>query len=137
MKSQKIINLNTLLLLTSFLFLASNIFAQQRKGPPRIPDSEQINKMVEDLSTELSLNEEQRTNIHDLYTEHFNEIKDRMEQNKDKQKMEREEMENHRKAFEDEVKSQLSEVQQDKFEEFMKKHKPHKKHDGKKLHYSE
>ena len=44
-------------------FLTSSLSAQQRqgKGSPPIPDETQINKMVDDLSTELSLSEGQKT----------------------------------------------------------------------------
>ena len=93
MNTIKRFNLMIALLITAMFFLTSSLSAQQRqgaKGRPPIPDEAQINKMVDDLSTELSLSEGQKTEILALYTDHFAEVKASMNS---EQRPSREEME--------------------------------------------
>jgi len=71
MNTQKRFIISIALILTSMIFISSNLLAQQRQGPPKIPSDDQINKMVEDLTTELSFSEEQQASIHELYTDHL------------------------------------------------------------------
>ena len=122
MNTIKRFNISIALLITAMFFLTSNLSAQQRQGqeqgPPPIPNKTQIDKMVEDLSTELSLSDDQKTEILSLYTDHFAEVKSSMSSG---QRPSREEMQSLKKEFEDQVKSQLNEEQQDLFDEFMKK----------------
>ena len=120
MNTIKRFNISIALLITAMFFLTSNLSAQQRQeqGPPPIPNKTQIDKMVEDLSTELSLSDDQKTEILSLYTDHFAEVKSSMSSG---QRPSREEMQSLKKEFEDQVKSQLNEDQQDLFDEFMKK----------------
>lgn len=124
MNTIKRFNFSIALLITAMFFLTSNLSAQQRQGqgqeqgPPPIPSETQINKMVEDLSTELSLSDGQKTEILSLYTDHFAEVKSSMRSG---QRPSREEMQSLKKEFEDQVKSQLNENQQDLFDEFVKK----------------
>ena len=77
--------------------------------------------MVEDLSAELSLTEDQETEILALYQDHFAEVKSSMSSG---QRPSREKMESLKEEFEDEVKSLLNDEQQDLYEEFIKKNKP-------------
>ena len=130
MNSIKRFNLMIVLLITAMFFLTSNLSAQQRqgKGSPPIPDEAQINKMVDELSTELSLSEGQKTEILALYTDHFAEAKVSMNS---EERPSREEMESLRTEFEDDVKSLLTDEQQDLYEEIIKSNKPQNKQDNK------
>ena len=120
MNTTKRFNLGILLILTSMVLFSSNIFAQQREGQgaPPIPNETQIIKMVDDLSAELSLKEDQKVEILALYNDHFNEVKSSMNSGK---KPSREEMENLKTKFENKVKSLLNDEQQDLFVDFIKK----------------
>ncbi len=126
MNTTKRFNLGIILILTSMVLFSSNIFAQQRQGgqqregqgAPPIPNETQIIKMVDDLSAELSLKEDQKVEILALYNDHFNEVKSSMNSGK---KPSREEMENLKTKFENKVKSLLNDEQQDLFVDFIKK----------------
>ncbi len=126
MYTTKRFNLGVILLLTSMVLFSSNLFAQQRQGDqqregqgaPPIPSETQIIKMVDDLSAELSLKEDQKVEILALYNDHFNEVKSSMNSGK---RPSREEMESLKEEFEDQVKVILNEDQQDLFDEFVKK----------------
>ena len=128
MSKIKRFNFGIILLLTSMILLSSNLLAQQRqggqqregKGGPQMPSETQINEMVEELSTELSLSDDQKTEIIVLYTDHFAEAKASMSSG---QRPSREEMESLRSDFEDEVKSLLTDEQKTLFDEFNEKNK--------------
>ncbi len=119
MNTTKRFNLSITLLIAAMFFLTTNLSAQKREeqGPPPIPNETQINKMVEDLSAELSLTEAQSAKILGLYSDHFAEVKKLMKS----QRKSREEMESKKAEFEDEIKNLLNEEQQDLFDEFMEK----------------
>jgi len=121
MNTIKRFNLVLVILFTAFIFMSSNLFAQQRQeqGPPPIPNETQITKMVDDLSAELSLTATQKTSILTLYTNHFAEVKASM----NGKRKSREEMESHRAQFEDKVKSLIDENQKSLFEKFLKSKK--------------
>lgn len=99
-------------------------FAQKEKPhhPPRLPDAAQIEKMVDELSKELSLSESKKKKIAELHYAHFAKVKELMEKH-------REPMENMRKDFEKQVNEQLTEKQQKMLKEFMKRKRP--PHEGK------
>lgn len=97
-------------------------------GPRPIPNKEQIHKMVLDLQAKLSLSEEQKGQIESLYNTHFEELKKMHNQNEEAHKDSRDKMEAFRKEFEKEVKSLLSESQQQKYDEFLGDHKPENFH---------
>jgi Spy/CpxP family protein refolding chaperone len=122
MNTIKRFNLVVVLLFTTFILLSSNLFAQQRQeqGPPPIPDETQINKMVEDLSSELTLTPTQKTKILALYTDHFAEVNTSMKG----QRKSREEMESLKSNFEKQVKDLLTKDQKAKFEKYMKNLRP-------------
>jgi len=126
MNIQKYFSVNIILFITAMFFITSSLFAQERQKPPQIPNETQITKMVEKLSKELSLSENQKTEILALYVNHFAEVKASME-DESGQKKGHEEMENMRAEFEEEVKSLLNEEQQDMFDEFMKKNHKQRK----------
>lgn len=122
MHNKKRFNLSIVLLITAFFFLISNLSAQQRKGqgPPPIPNETQIIKMVDDLSSQLLLSDDQKTEILALYQNYFAEVKSSMN---GEQRPSREKMESLKEEFEDDVKSLLTDVQQDAFDEFQKTNK--------------
>ncbi|MDX1699105.1 MAG: hypothetical protein R3250_00740 [Melioribacteraceae bacterium] len=122
----------TFVLLMTIMFVSVAVLGQSKGKPPRVPDSEEIETMVNKLARDISLSPDQKSEILNLYKNHFEEVKEKMEQERDKQKVEREKMAEHREAFKDEVKSLLNEEQQDKFDEFMKNHRPKNKNRSRK-----
>ena len=110
-----------LLMITASIMIGGN-FAQAQQGPPPTPNSSQIKKMVMELSDTLDLNADETKDIANLFTEHFNEVKEKFESGKPS----RNEMESLDKKFKKEVNSLLTEEQQEQFETFMNKNKPQK-----------
>jgi hypothetical protein len=108
----------------SFVLITAAVFAQpqgrnsnrERQGPPPVPTSEQLERMVDQLAEEISLSENQKKKILDLHIEHFNTVK---EKTSDSKRPERKEMEKLRSDFEESVKALLTEDQIVKFEKFM------------------
>lgn len=122
MNFKQIITNRFSLLILGMLLIAGNIFAQPlqkggMQGPPPIPDSCRIVKMVDELSKSLSLDDEQKKRILDLHFDHFCEAKSQMDKNHEK-------IESLRKEFENQVKSLLTEDQKKEFDEFVKNHAP-------------
>lgn len=122
------IKLTTIILLTSFMFMLSDISAQdmQRKpqGPPPIPSEKQIEKMISDLETKLSLSESQKQKMTKIMSDHFKTMKTVQEKYKKSHDAERKEMETLKGNFDNEIKSVLSKEQSVLFEEFMKEKRP-------------
>ncbi len=108
------------LLLLAVIFATGSIFAQPQgqQGPPPIPDEEKIEEMVSDLAKEINLSDSQQEDVLELFTNHFNEVKEQMESGS---RPSREDMEELKKDFEEDVKEILTEEQQAKFESYMKK----------------
>lgn len=115
---------STVLLLSVVLF-SSGSFAQRgqqgggQQGPPPAPTSEEIKEMVSDLASGISLNEDQETEILDIYTAHFDDVSDKMKSGRP----DRKEMESLKTEFEEEVKSVLTEEQQELFDAYQKKNR--------------
>lgn len=120
MKIQKRFSLSITFIIAAMIFLTINLSAQQRQGqePPQIPNESQIVKMVDDLSSELSLNGDQKTEILALYQDHFAEVKSSMNSG---QRPNRDEMESLKSDFEDDVKNILNDEQEELFTEYVKK----------------
>ncbi len=97
---------------------------QGQRNPPPLPDSSQIVKMVDELSKELSLSEEQKTKISELHFAHFKEAKIRMEEDKKTHEKHRETMDAFRKEFETQMGELLSDEQKAEMEAYMKNRKP-------------
>jgi hypothetical protein len=125
MKTNRHIKSSVLAFITITFIVSATMFAQPQQKPPKIPNDDQINKMIENLSTELSLNEKQHQEIHELYITHFDHVREKVELKKAEHRMEREEMDNLRSKFEEEVKSLLSEEQQTMFNKFIDKERKH------------
>ncbi len=112
------------IIILSILLTGSLVQAQPQgqgrpAGPPPIPNAKQIQKMVAGLSTELSLNDQQETQISALYTAHFAQVEEVMEgSDRDAQ---REEMESLKKTFDEEVNAVLTDKQQTLYAAYQKK----------------
>lgn len=125
MNKQKRFNTGKLLIMATMLFISGNLLAQQqpdRNPPPKPPSTEEVNKMVDELSTNLSLSESQKKQVSDLFTTHFNSVgesKGGKEGNGSP-----EEMGKNRKDFEEQIKSLLNDEQKTEFDNFMKSHGP-------------
>lgn len=116
--------------------LGTNIaFAQGERqgkpqGPPSIPDEEQIAKMIEDLSAELSLDSEQEKKLAELYTGHYEKVEALQEQNKGSRGAGREAMSDLRSDLDKNVKALLSKEQLTKYNEWMKKQRQQRGRQG-------
>lgn len=121
MNKQKRINTGTLLIIALLFFISGNILAQQkpeRNGAPKPPSTSEVNKMVDELSTNLSLSETQKKEVSELYTAHYNSIRESFDNKAGKGSPE--EMQQKRKDFEEQVKSLLSAEQKTAFDKFIK-----------------
>ncbi len=121
MNKQRRFNTGILLIIATMLFISGNLLAQQqqdRNPPPKPPSTEEVNKMVDELSTNLSLNKSQKKEVSDLFTAHFNEARGSM--NNNERNVSREEMEKKRRSFEEQIKSLLNDEQKVEFDKFMK-----------------
>ncbi len=110
------------LIILAMVLSTIGLMAQKKdhKKPPPIPDQEQIEKMMADLSNRLSLTEKQENKILILYKDHFNEVSKKMEENKNSGKDGREQIKIIRENFEKDVKSLLTPEQQKQFDEFVR-----------------
>lgn len=115
------------ILLLSFLLAGSMSFAQGPKrspesgpqGPPPIPSEKQIKNMVNDLADEISLSEDQATQVLEVYLAHFEELEKKTSGNL---RPERSEMEAFQTIFQNDVKAILSESQQSQYEAYLREH---------------
>ncbi len=97
---------------------------KRQQGPPPIPDSTQIVRMVDELAKELSLLEIQKASITKLYFAHFTEVKKMMESNKADHEINKKAMDANRKDFEAQVEALLTQTQKVEFEAFLKNKRP-------------
>ncbi len=95
-----------------------------RGGPPAVPDSTQIVKIVDDLAQTISLSADQKERVGNLYFAHFREVQVQKSNLSGDREDQREKMEALRKEFAGEVKALLSDQQKVEFEEFQKSHRP-------------
>lgn len=89
---------------------------QRGQGTPPHPDKEQMEGIVNKLSKELNLTDDQVKQITKLYEDHFEEVEKMMEDGRP----ERSVMEKMKSDFETDVKSVLTDDQKKKFEKFLK-----------------
>lgn len=118
--------ITTIFTLMLFIFFVSNTLQArpargggQGKGP-RMPDSDQIEQMVDDLAEAILLSEQQQTDVLKLYTDHFDEMKTAMESGQKDHEAMRQQHEEMREELETDIKALLTEEQQGQFDEFMK-----------------
>ncbi len=109
------------------LFLITNVtYAQShgKKGPPPIPDNSSVEKMVDNLALELELSKDQKSKVSNLYTEHFDLMRQMAEESKvTGKKASRKAMETIKSDFESNVKAFLTKEQQIKYDEYIIKMK--------------
>ncbi|WP_111707314.1 hypothetical protein [Lutibacter citreus] len=110
------------------LVITTTTFAQQRgprggqqggsqQGPPEVPTTKEIVKMVDKLSSEILLSDEQKTEVLVLYKEHFEKVESKTSSGRPK----REEMETLKEDFETDVKAVLTKDQQKLYASYLKK----------------
>ena len=122
MKTSNRISMRLLLVALISLFVAGNLSAQPgRDGrrPPRLPDAERIEAMVEDLAKTLSLTEEQETAVLELHVAHFDAARELMEKNEGGRGDARQAMEDLRKDLEEQVGAVLDDDQRATYEKLM------------------
>jgi len=139
-------NFSLVIVVSLLLVLLTGMQAQQDQRPPRPPDSEQIKQIVNKLSAELSLTDDQKEKVLKLFDAHFKKMGDLMKNNgpggpeggRESGGGRREGMKNDsglmmsvhmkmdklRASFVKEVKALLTIDQQKKFDEFMKNNRP-------------
>lgn len=105
------------------LFLSGMIYAQPpegegQQGPPPIPDSKEINKMADELATEITLTKAQKGGVIKLYTAHFKQVKGKTSGNA---KPKREDMDAMKADLEKKVRTLLTEKQKKGYAEYLKK----------------
>lgn len=120
--------MKTIILLAVVLSMKSILLVAQphdgHQGPPPIPDAIKIKEMVNHLSTDLSLSTEQTDQFSKIFTEHFKEVKAKLEAEKIAREKHHQEMDKLRSTFEDQLNKLLNPEQQKKFVEFQKTHHP-------------
>lgn len=115
------------LITITFILLISIGFAQppngggrqqsSEQGPPPVPNAKQISKMVKQLAKQISLTTEQEKSVLELYTTHFETVKQKTSGNS---RPKREEMEVLKTNFENEVKQLLTLEQKRKYNAYLK-----------------
>lgn len=128
MQSEQFFKYRLLILTTLIFIIAGNLFSQppqrgRMQGPPPLPDSTQIVKMVDELATTLSLTKEQKSKILELHFAHFEEAKKLMEKNKSDRESHREAMDELKEEFDEQVKDVLTEDQVEAFKEYVENRK--------------
>ncbi len=127
MNKQQRINNRMLTFFFGIVIIAGNLIAQpqqREKRPPMLPDSTRIVQMVDELTTTLSLSEQQKTKVSELHFTHFAEAKEKMEKHKSEREHHRQAMDALRNKFEAQVKDLLTDEQKTEFTKFLKSHGP-------------
>lgn len=118
--------INLLKIFTVCLLLVGSSTAVARGGPPgggpppALPDSTQIVKIVEQTAQVLSLNNEQKVLVSDLYVAHFAEARALMDSAQGQGNNNRSQMDALRQSFEKEVMALLDDEQMEEFEKLVK-----------------
>lgn len=122
MERIQLINHRFLSFIIGLLLISGNLSAQPQRqsGPPPLPDSEQIVEMVDELAETLSLSEEQKSDVSDLYFVHFEEARKLRNEHEGDRENHRQTMDALRDDFEEQVKEILTDEQITEFEVFMK-----------------
>jgi len=113
--------------LTISLLMAGSLMAQPEQNEnrgPKLPDSAEITKMMDELAENLSLTEDQKSKISELHFAHFSEAKVMREKRQGDRENNREAMENLRKGFDEQVGAVLTDDQKKDYKKYMKKRGP-------------
>lgn len=98
-----------------------------QQGPPPVPSDKQITKMVKEVDKELSLNDEQKKQVSELYFAHFDEVENLQKNN---QRPSREKMQKLDSGFETDVMNVLDEDQQKLYTAWLKKQEKQRSQGG-------
>ena len=117
---RKILIINIGVIIMLILIAISNVvFAQPtggQQGPPSLPNTKQIKKMVANLAKEISLDEKQEDQVLAIYQGHFADVKKATSSDRP----DRSEMEKLKTELETAVEAVLTEEQQEKFAAYLK-----------------
>ena len=119
-------NIISVLMLSFALLISGITFAQAQRGgkqKPPVPNEKQVIKMVDKLSEDLELSDDQEKEVLALYQDHFAEVEEKTSGN---QRPEREEMEALKSSLEKDVKALLNEEQQSKFDDYLEEREQNK-----------
>lgn len=125
-------NLLRLSALAMILIITAHVtYAQPggQQGPPKLPNDKQIEKMISNLSDELSLTKTQTDKVSELYKAHFKEVSDVMGDSQNS-KPDRKVMEQMKEDFENDVEAVLTEDQQKLYIKFLKKQESNRGRQG-------
>ncbi|NQV29410.1 MAG: hypothetical protein HQ508_00860 [Candidatus Marinimicrobia bacterium] len=113
------------LILFSSLLISIAAWGQGKpQNHPPQDNRQQIEQVIEDLSSELSLSAGQKAQITILFKAHFEEMDEMSSQSGKGQRPDRQIMDKYRKAFEVKVKDVLTKDQAAAFDAFQKSHGP-------------
>jgi len=131
------LNSGIITIVAGIFLLSANAMAQpdqRQRRPPMLPDSTQIVKRVNELSSALSLSKNQKEKLTKLHYTHFKQAGELLKKDKSDRENNRNKMETLRKEFEEQVKSLLNDDQKKKFENFLTTHGPGHEHKGEMNH---
>lgn len=120
-----VVNASVIIMLI-LMACSSVIFAQPpggQQGPPKLPSSKQIKKMVAEIAEEISLDDEQETQVLTLYQGHFKEVEEATSNGRP----DRTKMEALKTELETDVKALLSKEQQEEYTAYVKKNSQQKR----------
>jgi len=116
---------SSLLIISLSILLLSNLHAQSQRGRgghPPAPNEQQIERMISEMTIELSLTSSQETKITALFKDHFLKMKGTNQA--------RSNMKDHRAEFENSIKAVLTSEQKTKFEILMKEKQQNRRQKG-------
>ena len=124
MKSYKNLSLIIILaFLSTSITLAQGRQQDKPQGPPPAPTDEQIEKMVTELSKELSLTDVQEEKVSDIFFDHYKEVEELQESNKGSRGGNREIIQKLNTELENSVNVLLTEDQKKMYESYLKAQK--------------
>ena len=90
-----------LAVIVAIFFTSSMAMAQQKgkQGPPPVPSKKQIEKMLQELKSELSLTDYQNEKMSEIYTSHFKKMDEMLEKEKEERRVSHEQMKELRTSF--------------------------------------
>ncbi len=104
----------------------ANLQAQNRKPHFRheLPDSARMDKMMDHLSSELKLTDDQMAAIANSFHQHFKAVETVRERHAESREQERQEIEKLKESLDGAVIAVLTPEQQEQFKEFQKNRRP-------------
>ncbi len=120
------------ILVVSFMLICGLSFAQPpgggqrggQQGPPSLPSSKQIKKMVAEIGEKVELSEEQEEKVLEIYNEHFEAVEKKVSGSN---RPDRSEMEALKSEMEKEVKAEMTKDQITRYEAYLKEQQNNRK----------